>query len=141
MNREILFKAKRIDNGEWVEGYIFKLKGKERYFIFTGEFDITGLFPNFIRHEIIPETICQYTKLTDRNGKKIFEHDIIKFDVYDYEKLNSSIVSDIKWCEDLCSLSVVVNKQGVRGTLGHFIDDNKEVEVIGNIFDNPELLH
>lgn len=85
-------------------------------------------------------TICQCTGLKDKNGKLIFENDIVKFDVYEYEKLVSSTVSEIKWCEELCSLSVVVNKQGIRGTLGHFLDLNKEVEVIGSAIDNPELL-
>ena len=70
----------------------------------------------------------------------LWENDIVKFDVYNYEKLVSSTISDIKWCEDLCSLSVVVNNQGVRGTLGHFLDNNKEIEIIRNIFINPELL-
>lgn len=45
MNNKYLYKAKRKDNGEWVEGYVFRLKTTEdRYFIFTGEFDVTGLF-------------------------------------------------------------------------------------------------
>lgn len=76
----------------------------------------------------------------DWKGNKIWENDIVKFDVYKYEKLVSSTISEIKWCKELCSLSVVVNDLGTRGTLGHFNDFNKTVEVIGNIFDNPELM-
>lgn len=46
----------------------------------------------------------------------------------------------IKWCNDLCALSLVVNNRGTRGTLGHLLDLNNEGEVVGNIFDNPDLL-
>lgn len=70
----------------------------------------------------------------------IRQRDIVKFDVYAYEKLVSSTISEIKWCAELCSLSVVVNNQGVRGTLGHLLEPNKEVEVIGNIYEDAELL-
>ena len=86
------------------------------------------------------ETLCQCTGLKDKNGKLIWENDIVKFDVYYYEKLQSSIISQIKWCNALCALSLVVNGRGTRGTLGHLMDLNKEIEVIGNIFDNPELV-
>lgn len=68
--REILFKAKRLDDGEWVEGLLCK-----------------GLFSKFAieeiqeerRRDVDPETVCQYTGLTDSKGKKVFEWDIIKF--------------------------------------------------------------
>ncbi len=143
--REILFKARRTDNGEWVEGSL--ISNKDHSFIvepveyscigYCGECDR----PYIDQYDVDPDTVCQYTGLTDKNGKKIWESDIVKFDIYEYENLVSSTISGIKWCENLCSLSVVVNKQGVRGTLGHFLDNNKEVEVIGNIFDNPELLN
>lgn len=84
--------------------------------------------------------IMEYAGINDKHGKEIYEGDIVKFDVYAYDKLVSSTISEIKWCAELCALSVVVNKQGTRGTLGHFLDHNKEVEVIGNIYQNPELL-
>lgn len=90
--------------------------------------------------EVVPETVCQCTGLKDKNGKLIWENDIVKFDVYYYENLESSIISQIMWCNDLCALSLVVNDRGTRGTLGNLMDLNKEIEVIGNIFDNKELL-
>lgn len=148
MKDRYLFKAKRIDNGEWVQGYLFD-DGFENGRVFIGgiiiekyngtacdDWNVTGI--DFC--EIDKSTICQCTGLKDKNGKLIWENDIVKFDVYYYEKLESSTISQIKWCDDLCSLSIVVNDRGTRGTLGHVTDLNKEIEVIGNIFDNPELL-
>ena len=148
MNDRYLFKAKRIDNGKWVQGYLFD-DGFENGRMFVGGLvvekyigaacdDCTVTGTNFC--EIDPSTICKCTGLKDKNGKLIWDNDVVKFDVYYYGKLESSTISQIKWCNDLCALSLVVNGRGTRGTLGHLMDLNKEIEVIGNIFDNPELV-
>lgn len=139
MSREILFKAKRINNGEWVERYIFKLKTtskeykvKDRYFIFTGEFDVTGLFPDFIRYEVDPSTICQCAGLTDKNNKKIWENDIVKT----YEASSKEYLTNI----------VKYYKGSFKVFKKHYLSmyiskyELKDLEVIGNVFDNPELL-
>lgn len=137
MEDKYLSKARRIDNGDWLVGYVVKYgyTGKEKYYI------VPSYASDLYAIEIDPSTICRSTGLKDKNSKLIWENDVVKFDVYYYEKLQSSIISQIKWCNDLCSLSLVVNDRGTRGTLGHLMDSNKEIEVIGNIFDNPELLN
>ena len=66
--REILFKAKRTDNGEWVEGYLWSKR----------TIGYTSPVGNTDEIVIDPETVCQYTGLTDKNGKKIFEGDILR---------------------------------------------------------------
>ena len=75
--RTILFKAKRADNGEWIEGNQFKIWSKA--YILWG---ITNGVPD--RIEVIPETVCQYTGLNDKNGVKVFESDRIKSKKFEY---------------------------------------------------------
>lgn len=71
--REILFKAKRLDNGEWVEGYYIGPVGVLNVHEICDIHDTTGT-----RVEVTPSTVCQYTGLTGRNGKKVFVGDIVR---------------------------------------------------------------
>lgn len=141
MEDRYLFKAKRTDNGEWVKGALVYDGRDKLYRIITEINYSTGTcLTTDNAPRVDKSTICQCTGLKDENDKLIWENDIVKFDTYCYEKLASSIISQIKWCNDLCALSLVVNNRGTRGTLGHLLDLNNEGEVVGNIFDNPELL-
>jgi uncharacterized phage protein (TIGR01671 family) len=129
--REILFKGKRIDNGEWVEGYylrdqyhrsgkdiIFYRKDSDRFTVYTDIIDI--------------ETLCQFTGLTDKNGKRIWENDIIQY---------GAVAAVVKFGE-----------YG-NGNLGFYVDFPEEtnyrkdfsywakkVVVIGNAVDDRNLL-
>ena len=132
--REFLFKAKRIDNGEWVEGYYQKRKDafeNDEHLIFRYESYHTW---EYIK--VDPETICQYTGLTDKNGNKIWENDILQIpDDWD----NYGFTAGKKY-------QVFFGYGGFRlkpknpKFKGFWLDDVEETEVIGNIFDNPELL-
>lgn len=146
--REILFKAKRIDNGEWVEGqyvYFFNPKTENgepiKHFISNG----TTIFTD----EIDPSTLCQYTGLKDKNGKRIWENDILKGFIYPFLYDGEfNYFATVEWSEEYkyFFLYTVKNPNStVRGIsegngelLENFNSDNWEV--IGNIFDNPELL-
>lgn len=124
MNREILFKAKRLVNGKWVEG----LPGYDIDGNIT-ELEAYKSFCNCQIHVIDPETLCQYTGLTDKNGKKIWENDI----------LNCGMKLRVSW--HTFKASWVLSKKGWM--YNHFFGESVEpedVEVIGNIFDNADLL-
>ena len=158
MNREILFKAKRKDNGKWVEGYYckttigndvrpsdlifvpFKVSRNEEWGWMKVDFD----------------TICQYTGLTDKNGKKIWENDIVRghnndddlarvvfgefnvIDVYTLETVDRVVgwhtevieTDALSKCEPFC-LPMPLTDSYIK---------RSEFEVFGNIFDNEELL-
>lgn len=75
--RENLFKAKKWDNGEWIEGYFVKIKDvTEHNLILTGELS-KGAYTDFIGYEVDPETLCRFSRLTDKNSKEIWENDIL----------------------------------------------------------------
>ena len=145
--RDILFKAKRIDNGEWVEGFVSyphstdTEKGVESYYFM--EVDERGWYSQCV---VSANTICQYPGLTDKNGNKIWENDILSIaksvDVvsgnYFYPPISYPANVKVKW--DLCAWmweTISKNKYyiGFPDAWCHY-----EAEVIGNIFDNPELL-
>lgn len=133
MNREILFKAKRIDNGEWVEGqyaYITNPLAEDgkpiKHLICNG----TNIFNDLID----PDTLCQYTGLTDKNGKKIWENDILRRDGYwDIRIEFENGVFMVRNTDKVQYINRVVYTP-------ISIFDINVYEVIGNIFDNPELL-
>ena len=127
--REILFRGKRIDNGEWIEGFYVHVPCgrmcKDEHLIQTLKLDgrVNGLF------NVDPETVGQFTGLTDKNGKKIFEGDIVCL----YGELYNKIFS-IVFAEGCFRLGT---KNGYACTLHNL---TSALEVIGNIHDNPELL-
>lgn len=132
MNREILFKAKRLDNGEWVEGYYqkrFDLDGSEQHLIFWSKSYTVWEYA-----EIDPDTLCQFTGLTDKNGKKIWENDICEM-VYD-GVVNTYV---IVWDKDELDFKGTNGKENY-GRNYEYLGCCEEIITLGNIFDNAELL-
>lgn len=129
--REILFKAKRVDNGEWVEGWLLKDEVTGQYFIHASGNSVNesdkvneeGCLC-FVAFEIDEHTICQYTDLTDKNGNKIWENDIVDIKHY------AENAHKVKWGYGGFYV-------GINGLLCHY---NTVCEVIGNTFDNADLL-
>ena len=137
--REILFRGKRADNGEWVESGNVFLDGKKKH-IYIPNPDTDMRAKAYLCVEVIPETIGQYTGLTDKNGKRIFEGDIVAQNWYDYDEPRDDSFGEVVFCEYDCSFSVMdVEKDGIE-PLGSCAAYHWEVEVLGNIHDNPELL-
>lgn len=130
--REILFKAKRIDNGEWVEGCLVIDHSRSNLFEYRMQPVESGVL---YAPPINPETLCQFTGLCDKNGNKIWENDILMAHL-DESYPEDTTYETVEW--------------GVAGWVAHeigsmdrkYIDkfDLEHFEVVGNIFDNKELL-
>ena len=128
--REILFRGQRADNGEWVYGYYSPLN-----------LPIVGIMGHFINEggynavEINPETVGQYTGLTDKNGKKIFEGDVI-------ECWSEGVKARGTVQQNIGGLWIIYPawQKHIQWGLCPESDGSTDVEIIGNIHDNPELL-
>lgn len=139
MSREILFKAKRIDNGEWVEGYYVYCR-KRHYILQVLNKAIGFDEREYEWVEVDPDTICQYTGLTDKNGKKIWENDIVKCKKYICGNFGDYCI-EVGYAEmkhGAFGLHRIKNDAYYR-PFKDWLEDY-EYEVVGNIFDNPELL-
>lgn len=128
MNDRYLFKAKRADNGEWVQGYYYQIW--ENGYILWG---MINDVPNMI--EVDVSTICQCTSLKDKNGELIFENDIIeRLDIHDIKEPSIGIIE-----YDVENTSFLIHWTDIANYSPTFCWKNR-IGVIGNIFDNPELL-
>lgn len=132
--REHLYRGKRKDNGEWAEGFYFYQResatDRRVYFIVTNN----GF--GFSWNEVIPETLCEFTGLTDKNGNKIFEGDIIKCHYETYTKQWDEIY-EVIYFNSSFGLKTFNDKHFVAFGLS----THRTCEILGNIFDNPELLN
>ena len=155
--REILFRGKRIDNGEWVEGgYRDERVGGYYTAVFVIEHLTSGVWNS---HRVNPTTVGQYTGLKDKNGKRIFEGDIIKYvynldyDCYlesierpeDYEGCDYSdifTIDKVVYCDESDYPAFDLDKHNFdcNGLAELVVSMEYHYEVIGNIHDNPELL-
>ena len=142
--REILFRAKRIDNGEWIEGGFYleeshDLKADSMYII-VGTLDCVGC-----AYKVIPETVGQYIGLTDKNGKKIFEGDIVKCtDALNGIEFMAVVLfgnpnGEYNWGFQLKKISGDDANTDIL-LWAEMEESGAYIEALGNIFDNPELL-
>lgn len=138
MNREILFRGKRIDNGEWVYGSLIKGKSST-YFIFDcTDCDILkdNVLSKFI--QVDHKTVGQFTGLHDKNGTKIFEGDILKVDT----EFENSTIHRVIWGGSYPAFEIEPNPYDDCNGLQYVahVGENATCEIIGNEHDNPDLL-
>lgn len=133
MKDRYLFKAKRIDNGEWVIGFYAYINKK--HYIYTGQLIHSGLYDIAERFEVDPSTICQCTGLIDKNGKMIWENDIMVAHLDDKYQEDETY-QRILWHEG--GFYAKENGSEEINPIDEF--DQEYFDVCGNIFDNKELL-
>lgn len=136
MNREIKFRAKRIDNGEWVYGNLYKCDKFARIitaFAYTNEDGENESLGQYYceAYDVNINTICQFTGLYDKNGKEIYEGDIVKGTITSAWS-KQKIKCQVKYEKDrfIC----IDNDNNI-----HKVMFGKDIAVIGNVYDNPEL--
>ena len=141
MSREILFKGKRIFDGEWIEGNVLNIKGEENPRIATSCLIGEQGEPLIVAaYEIDPETLCQYTGLTDKNDKRIWENDIL------HRAHNQKDDCIVVWDDGgfrFKNIHAQYNQDPMTISSLCFTQKNMEklmLAVAGNVFDNPELL-
>ena len=120
--REAIFRGKRMDNGEWIEGSLLGIDWCDK----PSTYSIAPNTPVSVFYSVIPETVGQYTGLTDKNGVKIFEGDIVDYissDVIGNPKTGTIIV------EDMTDYDTMI-----------YLNHSDELQIVGNIHDNPDIL-
>ena len=127
MEREIKFRGKRIDNGEWVYGYLYRLSEKLNPFIML--IDRRGE-----SYEVDPKTVGQYTGQKDKNGEELYEGDILHRDCYGDVRIEFG--KGVFWVRDADGVRYVNRCCNIP--ISYF--PTEDYEKIGNIHDNPELL-
>lgn len=129
--REILFRGKRIDADIWVYGYYVRCRGRHYILpVYDSDHGFDERYSEWI--EVVPETVCQYTGLSDRNGKRIFEGDIMEIPGSN----KKGLPAEVRYMERdggfrierIGYAPIILNEVQYWG------------EVIGNIFDNPDLI-
>lgn len=132
MQDRYLFRGKRIKDGEWVEGYAVRygFTGKEKWYI------VPYYAPDFYVFAVDPSTICQCTGLKDKNGNLIWENDIVKHYNDDAHPENYC-TGTVLWDENYAGFYRTSNEYGLSKPR---ISSDCIYEVVGNVFDNQELL-
>ena len=135
---EVLFRGKRTDNGEWIDGSLLGIDWCDK----PSTYSIAPNTPVSVFYSVIPETIGQYTGLTDKNGVRIFEGDILKstIKIIDYADVGFSIshydeedIGIVEWRKDGF---MIAHKSGTWARSFYGCENY----VIGTIHDNPDIL-
>ena len=144
--REMLFRGKRKDNGEWVYGSLIVLPDKTMIAACSGNENTLGVF-TYKTNLVDPATVGQYTGLKDKNGKEIYEGDVMQtyfsFAPGDAGYGVSQRPFVVKWEQGRTAFRAFkpkTNSRHILDTVDFFEMQSKIYEVIGNIHDNPELL-
>jgi uncharacterized phage protein (TIGR01671 family) len=132
--REILFKGKRVDNGKWVYGYLFRsIKSTVKSVNLGYYIQVIDENLSYISYEVDPETVSQFTGLKDKNGINIFENDIIKH-------INRNEIYTCVWVEDYACFAFIEDIEFGEGYYFQKVDEER-LSIIGNVHDNPDKIN
>jgi uncharacterized phage protein (TIGR01671 family) len=150
--REYKFRGKRVDNGEWIYGSFIKAPNDEycKAFISIDDYlmrDIDSInndksYLNFVGKffEVIPETVGEYTGLKDKNGKEIYEGDLVTAEWYDYEEPNHDTTGEVIFNQGWMSYCIWNESDKTMNDMNGQGYYHWDIEIIGNIYENPELM-
>ena len=139
MNREILFRGKSANTGEWVEGFCVQFGETYSNIIIReiGKLNLYGVVPIYEHEIVISETVGQYTGLKDKTGRKIFEGDIVRRFNRNGQEIMSYVV---EWYSDCCMFVLDCIDFDMEFDTDFTVFYGDEFEIVGNIHDNPELV-
>lgn len=149
-----LYRGKRVDDDEWVEGYLLQSNlivpaGQIFDFCKYNDRNIITSDSHFVFYEVIPETVGQHTGLIDKNGVKIFERDFLNGFHYPFLRDNShNYFAEVVWFDDCPAFGLYTHKYPSSTIMGicegncELMEefDSSQWEVVGNRYDNLELL-
>ena len=139
MNREILFRGKSANTGEWVEGFCVQFGETYSNIIIRaiGKLNLYGVVPIYEHEIVISETVGQYTGLKDKTGRKIFEGDIVRRFNRNGQEIMSYVV---EWYSDCGMFVLDCIDFDMEFDTDFTVFYGDEFEIVGNIHDNPELV-
>lgn len=149
MNREIKFRGKRLDSGEWLFGDLLQVANEVFISPSDGDwFDFISRIKNNVfnlpaaKYAVMPETVGQYTGLHDRTGKEVYEGDVVFWIAIDMQGRGKGEQGAIIWDKHTMAWAIMRDKPTSDGRpcIISRPFDRKHLEVVGNIHDNPELL-
>lgn len=140
MKREILFRGKDYDSGEWVYGTPVSAVGGEYSYIVNTSVSLNPLIIGTACIRIIHDTRGEFTGLTDKNGTRIFEGDIVKVKLPGSDKINIGVITYGKYDGYVSKEHIGFHLEGLKHTGIKGIGFYRDIEVIGNVYDNPDLI-
>lgn len=131
MNREIKFRGRRLDNGQWITGSLTFIQDADGVWLEDKDLDVV---------KVDPDTLGQYTGLKDRDSREIYEWDIVKSPRYNVPAVVCFIKGVFAVCNPNCCDTCAKFEGAIESLEEAIVFSNGELEVVGNLHDNPQTV-